>query len=175
MTFSAETFPQTFTAELTGLTTGDTYFAAIVGSTVGGTVTALPVTFVPATPSPVPNANNPIVNVGTPAVAIPHFYFPYTIEGSAAAVVEQNSLAEIQSCVAVVASCQIGECPELPTFGIPDITFSPAPPSPAAIVAAIQLWEPRADEQTIVTQLDLTGANWQIQLQTSAVGTGGNS
>lgn len=157
---------------LTGLTTGTQYYAALVGNTLGGTVTSNPVTFVAATPSVVTNASEPLTPTGTPAVAIPHFQFPFTVTPTGAQVVEQDSLDEIFSNVQTVVACPIGACPDLPTFGIPDPTFQPGPPNTNAIVSAIIQWEPRATESAMTYALDNSGGNWGVTLTTHALGTG---
>jgi hypothetical protein len=139
--------PQTVTADLTSLTTGTTYYFAVVGQTLGGTVVSAPISFIPEAPPIVSNASNPTVPSATAAVSIPHFGYPFIIQGNAAVVVEQGSFGEVISCVQTVLASQPNEIPELPDFGIPDPTFQQVTPSgidASGIVAAINFWEPRA-------------------------------
>jgi hypothetical protein len=171
-TVAASSIPQTFTVTLTGLTTGDLYYAAFVGQTAGGTVTSSPLTFTPAIPTPAPDASNPTVPTGTPAVTIPHFQYPFTIQGNSAVVVEQQSYEEILSCVLAILACPVGTCPELPTFGYHDPTFQTGPPSANQLLADIQQWEPRADVTAVSAALDQIGAGWGIGLTATVPGTG---
>jgi hypothetical protein len=164
---------QTVTAAVTGLTTGDEYWFAMVASTAAGTVTATPLTFTPASPPAVTNASLPLVTTSTPAVSVPHFQFPFVINGNSAAVVEQDSYEEILSTVQVIVACEIGTCPELPTFGRPDLTFSQAPIDTSALLAAVQQWEPRATYEAVVSALDTVGASWGVALTAQMVNTSG--
>ena len=92
------------------------------------------------------------------AVATPHFSFPFAFSSEGASdstdptvefersanVVEQGTPAEIEACVEYIVSCNLGDCPDLPTLGIPDPMFANAPLDASAILRAINLWEPRA-------------------------------
>jgi hypothetical protein len=168
----ATSIPQTVTVTLTGLTTGDTYYAAVVGQTSAGTVTSAPVSFVAQTPATVTDASSPTTFTGTPAVAIPDYQFPIAFSPeTGVAVVEQGSYEDIVSQVAAVVTCPQGACPELPTFGIPDVTFQPGPPDASGILSAIQRWVPSATEQVVVQALDNTGGSWGVSLTTQAAGT----
>jgi phage baseplate assembly protein W len=62
------------------------------------------------------------------------------------ATVEQDSEEEILACVEAVLSTRIGSRLEEPEFGIPDQLFELLPPNPNVddVLAAIELWEPRA-------------------------------
>jgi hypothetical protein len=166
------THPVTITAQLTGLTTGIEYWAAIVCQTAAGTVTATPVTIIAATGPQVTNASIPLTSTATPAVTTPHFAFPFQMTSQGCAVVEQDSYDEVISCVQAITVCEIGECPELPTFGIPDLAFQQGPPSTGGLVAAVQRWEPLADETTVTQMVDPTGSQWAVELDTTIVGTG---
>lgn len=106
-------------------------------------------------------------------VAIAHFRFPFSIDiNTGVAAVEQGSVAEIQSNVLMIASCGLGECAELPSFGIPDPTFQAAPPSSDLIAAAIEQLEPRADPQIVTSILD-DWSSWQMAINATVVNTGG--
>ena len=164
MWFSTASFPLTVTAYVSGLTTGSTYYYAVVCAAAGGTVTAAPLSFTPNVQPAVTNASNPIVSQATPAVTTPHYSWPFTITNSGAQVVEQDSTGEIVACVNAIAACQIGQCPELPTFGIPDLTFLTAPMDTSSLLQAVQTWEPRAQPSTVVSAMDQIGAGWNVQL-----------
>lgn len=164
----ATSIPQAVNLTITGLTTGTTYWFALVGQTAGGTVQAFPLSFVAQTAQPVTNPTNPPASTSTPAIAVPHFQFPFTFDPvKGAAVVEQDSYGEILSCVQAVCACQIGSCPELPTFGIPDPTFQPGPPDMSGVVSAVQLWEPRATVDAVDTAINGTNADWAVALTAS--------
>ncbi len=107
-------------------------------------------------------------------VAVPCISWPFMFTDNGPGVVEQGSYAEVLACVQTVVNCPVGACPELPTFGIPDPTFQPAPPNTSALLAAIKQWEPRATETATTQALDSTQADWVVQLNTdvSVAGTG---
>lgn len=71
-----------------------------------------------------------------------HFAFPFTIDGSAA-VVSQDSAAELQQNVVVLVLTEVGERLEVPEFGIPDPTFRTEVDT-ASIVEAAEMWDERA-------------------------------
>jgi len=106
----------------------------------------------------------PITSAPSTTVTIPHLAYPFQMTAGGPVVVEQGSADEIRSNILAVCVCGLGDCPELPTFGIPDPTFSSAPPDPTAIIAAITQWEPRANTTAIVSAVDSTGASSQIAL-----------
>jgi hypothetical protein len=102
-----------------------------------------------------------------------HLQYPFRFTAaSGAATVDQGSFDDVLSCVRAIVACPVGACPELPTFGIPDPTFLSAPPSGGALIAAIQQWEPRAEESAVVSALDNSGGAWAISLSTQVTGTG---
>ena len=118
------------------------------------------------------STTTPTVLDYTPAVNIPRVQWPFVMTSQGAVVVEQGSFADTLTQVQFTAACQIGECPELPTFGIPDLTFLPGPPSTAGLTAAIRQWVPDADETAVAQMLDTLGSKWGVSLSTSASGTG---
>lgn len=164
------TTPLTVSFQVGNLTTGTTYYFAVVGESAAGTVYGQTIAFVP-TPTAVitPSA---LVSAQTIAT-IPHFDVPFALitsgPSSGAIVVDQDTIEEVLACVATVASCGIGQCDVLPTFGIPQETFLQGPPDTTRLVDAISLWEPRATED-VVTELLADGTNWGITLSTSYSG-----
>lgn len=111
------------------------------------------------------------MSLGAP-INIPCFAWPFRITDQGPAVVEHDSDEEVMGCVQAVVACPIGACPELPTFGIPDPTFQPAPPNATGVITAVQQWEPRATETAVVSAIDQTGGSWSIQLDSSIADTG---
>lgn len=77
-------------------------------------------------------------------VTVPHFSMPLRFVDGAAAVVDQDDIAEIADCVANIARYEVGSRPEMPTFGVPDQTFTEGGADPAVVAAAVAVWEPRA-------------------------------
>lgn len=80
---------------------------------------------------------------------VAHISFPWQMivqpDGSLAANCdEQDSLAEILSCVQEIAACPVAAWADQPSFGVPSQVFSQAPLDPSGITQAIQRWEPRA-------------------------------
>lgn len=171
---SATSIPQTETLAVTGLTTGATYYAAIVASTAGGTITSAPITFVAQLPNPVTSPSNVPAASATPQVSIPHWQFPFTFNtATGVGVVEQDTIDEVSSNVGAILACQQGQCPELPTFGYVDPTFGSAPLDTRQLVAAIQRQEPRASETAVSQALgDPNLGGWQINLTTRYAGSG---
>lgn len=89
-------------------------------------------------------------------VPIPHFDFPVRFtKAGPIAVVEQDSVEEIEACVAVILTYRVGDRAELPQFGIPDPTFEQGGADPAPILAAVQQWEPRAQAAAEAVGLSL--------------------
>lgn len=86
--------------------------------------------------------------------SIPHLKVPFTLlPDMTAATVQQDTLEEITQCVFVLMATPIGSRIEVPTYGIPDLTFTGG--QLAAIDAAAARWEPRANvtaKQTINPQ-----------------------
>src|ERR1700733_1413086 len=171
---SATSIPQTFTVQLSGLTTGIVYWFAIVASTSGGTVTSAPLSFTPAAQPVVTNASNPTTPTATPQVAVPHYLFPITFNAkTGVGVVEQDTLAEVFSNVQTIMACPVGACPELPTFGYHEPTFGQVPLNTSQLVADVQRWEPRATEAAL-SEAPLAGdpdtGTWLIGLTTQYAG-----
>jgi hypothetical protein len=76
---------------------------------------------------------------------IPHFAFPFRVDGGRVVVNEQDTSDDVVTCVVAVMLCPTGYRTELPEFGIDDPTFREGGPDQEAIATAIQRWEPRAD------------------------------
>jgi phage baseplate assembly protein W len=77
-------------------------------------------------------------------VDIPHFDVPFSIPGSSARVVEQDSEEDVTNCVEVLLRYSIGFRIDVPEFGIPDPTFTEVPLDLKTVRGAIVEWEPRA-------------------------------
>lgn len=77
---------------------------------------------------------------------VPHFAVPFRIENGRVAVVERDSVEEIESCVEAILRTIVGTHIDNLDFGIPDETFVQQSPTPgvAVYVAAIEEQEPRA-------------------------------
>lgn len=85
------------------------------------------------------------------AVEYPHFTLPFQFVpagagGLAAAVAEQESIAEIGTCVEAIIRTVQGQRTSLPDFGIPQVEFNTDADATAATVAACVLeYEPRVE------------------------------
>lgn len=75
---------------------------------------------------------------------IPHFKYPFQIDGTKVAEVEQDSMADVAGCVEVILRTPHGHRDYLPEFGTPDPTFT-APFDPERLRRAVNDWEPRAE------------------------------
>jgi hypothetical protein len=166
----------TFTFDLTGLQTGVQVFFACVAQTPAGTVSGAQMTFVPAQPPAVQSQPEPSLGGAQgalPPISIPHFQYPFSMNGGAgAATVEQGSTADILSQVQMVLACPAGGCPELPSFGRPDLTFGPNPPPAARLLAAIQAWVPGATTEIITTAVNQADAVAAVTVSAYATATG---
>ncbi len=170
---AATSIPQTIGHALTGLTTGTTYHFAAAAQTAAGTVYGFDGTFVAEVPPVVTNAGQPLSPFAT-GIAMPHLAFPFTLTKVGAVTVEQDSLEDVFSCVQAIVACPRGACPELPSFGVPDLTFGQAPLDPRPLVDVVLAQEPRAEEEAVVTMLSNgTDGSWQVALTTTAPGTDG--
>lgn len=74
---------------------------------------------------------------------IPHFAFPFQLQGSSFAVVDQDTSDEIIQCVEVLLGTRTGQRVELPGYGIDDPLFTDQLDA-QGILNAISDWEPRA-------------------------------
>jgi phage baseplate assembly protein W len=85
------------------------------------------------------------------AVDFPHFTLPFQWAlsdsgGLGAAVADQESIAEIGSCVEAIIRTVQGERTTLPDFGVPQLEFNAnAEVAAAAVAAAVLEFEPRVE------------------------------
>ena len=77
------------------------------------------------------------------SVMVPHFAFPFALNCTACAVVEQDSSQDIQTCVEVCLMTPPGSRIVLMDYGVPEVLYSQAPVNIPAIIAALNKWEPR--------------------------------
>jgi hypothetical protein len=108
----------------------------------------------PPSQTPVTNTTQQSGEGGKPS--IPHLDAPFTLTSAGAAVVDQNTPAEIEACVNNIVACPVGFRSESPNFGIPSPQFTNAPVPVTGIEQAIQLREPRA-EPHITEYADASG------------------
>lgn len=103
---------------------------------------------------------------------IPHFRAPFSLNnGTAASVVEQDTLDEVMSCVTAVVACPQGAWNTNPAFGTPSQLFAQAPLNPAVITAAIAQWEPRAVTAATEYPDALSDAVRNVQISVSTPGS----
>lgn len=83
-----------------------------------------------------------------PHISIPHLDLPFRFvsdQGSlTVATVEQDTIDDVANCVQAVLRCPTGFRPELPEFGLDDLTFRMLPIEMQEILDAVLRWEPRA-------------------------------
>lgn len=78
-------------------------------------------------------------------VDIPHFDLPFRFNANGVvAVVEQDSLADVVNCVTAIMMTPLGTRPEIPTFGVPDLTFEKQPLQLQDLLDSVESNEPRA-------------------------------
>jgi phage baseplate assembly protein W len=102
-------------------------------------------------------------------VRVPHLRVPFEVVGGKAAVVEQDSDQEIIACVVALLSTRLGSRLEEPEYGIPDELFELLTPGmdAAAVLEAIDEWEPRARVVFAEVELEDLAKHVHIQLQGS--------
>ena len=77
--------------------------------------------------------------------SIPHFSFPFSLDFSGhASVNDQDSSEDISDCVEAILRTSRGQRGELPDFGITDPTFELQPVALEPIIQAVLDQEPRA-------------------------------
>jgi phage baseplate assembly protein W len=87
---------------------------------------------------------------------VPHFDRPFRIVGSSAAVVEQDSDAELTNAARTILETEHGSREEMPEFGVSDLPFRDASDVSAEVLAAVRQWEPRLDAETDATIEEMT-------------------
>jgi phage baseplate assembly protein W len=76
---------------------------------------------------------------------LPHFQYPFRRgPDGKVAVVEQDTVEHVDSCLNVIIRCPLGFRDALPEFGWPFPEFSNMPIDPAGLKRALQIWEERA-------------------------------
>ena len=75
----------------------------------------------------------------------PNIKIPLEIRGGKFVTLEQDSPEEIMQCAKTVVSTEVGTRTGNLEFGVPDQTFRQGGPDPAAVRAALDRWEPRAN------------------------------
>lgn len=82
---------------------------------------------------------------------IPHFDIPFRMVGNHAAVNDQDTIEDVDACVEAILRTHTGQRLEVPTFGVPDLTFGLQPLKLGPVINAVLDQEPRASmvaEQT---------------------------
>jgi len=74
----------------------------------------------------------------------PHFDLPFRFSGGKAVEVEQDTDEDIYNCVWAALVTPEGFRPEVPDFGMPDLTFMNQPIDSAFVMQRILASEPRA-------------------------------
>lgn len=162
------TAPVTVTTTVNGLTEGPTYYFALEATTSGtayGGTESFVATIPASTLDQVPLTTYTPFN-------IPHFAYPFSFSAKEGpALVEQNSGQEIFDCVAMIVNTTLGQVPEVPYLGIPNLTFSQVPLNIQSLVQTIQAQEPRATVEiveNVLNNLDLSGDSWRLTVDVSA-------
>jgi len=75
---------------------------------------------------------------------VPHFDLPFRYENLRAAVVQQDTKADVTNCVEATVRTVIGTRAWVPTFGIDDDTFTQQPVNTQKLSNQIRRNEPRA-------------------------------
>jgi phage baseplate assembly protein W len=75
---------------------------------------------------------------------VPHFAFPFQLNGNSFSVVEQDTHQEVQQCVEILLLTPTGSRMVLPDYGTPETIYTQVPTNTAAIIAKLNNWEPRA-------------------------------
>ncbi len=101
--------------------------------------------------------------------AVPHLAVPFAIGTDGAALtVDQDSEADVASCVSALVGTRPTERIMVPSYGIADPTFTGL--DRVAVADAIAAWEPRAD--VTITVGDTTDAGTEAMSITVRVASG---
>jgi phage baseplate assembly protein W len=76
---------------------------------------------------------------------IPHLALPLRLVGSSFTTVQQDTLDELTTTVAVICAFPLGSRAERPEFGIADPALADEPLNTYRIAATVAAYEPRAD------------------------------
>lgn len=95
---------------------------------------------------------------------IPHLALPLRIVNGQAAVVEQDSDAEVLQCVEVVARYRPGDRVAAPDFGVPDQAHQQRGADLVTVADRIELWEPRVRALATSLGFDETGLAQRVLL-----------
>lgn len=102
----------------------------------------------------------------------PKLQVPFEIEGSSAAVIEQDSDDEVVQCVIAVLRTRMGTRPDDGEMGIPDFAFGQDGADLDAIRSVLVRHEPRANTVADQTLEDLI-ATVSLEVETTAEDTHG--
>ena len=103
-------------------------------------------------------------SVGQPNA--PHMRGGFALDAYGQVVVaEENSQDEIYDCVSMILGTTAGQRSLVPSFGIPDITFTNA--NPADIESIVAEWEKRAKVQISISYNDSNQAVISASIQTN--------
>lgn len=102
----------------------------------------------------------------------PHFDLPFRFDGDKFAEVEQDTIDDVYNCVLIDLVTPEGVRPDLPEYGMPDLTFMDQPIDPNLITSKIVADEPRAE---LIIQQQPNAFDELIDEITIDVETGGTS
>ena len=97
-------------------------------------------------------------------VGAPHFPNVWKVDAFGQLLVtEQDSYSEVSNSVEMLVGTLPGQRPTVPTYGVPDLTFTRI--NDADLVRLIDIWEPRANPKVSVVYDDNEDATVSIQVQ----------
>jgi hypothetical protein len=96
---------------------------------------------------------------------IPRLAIPFRIVNGSAAVLEQDSDAEVAQCAEVVVRYRPGDREAAPDFGVPDQTHRQGGADLIVVADRIELWEPRVHALVDSLGFDLTGLAQRLQVR----------
>lgn len=146
---------------LVGLTPATPYYFALVGESSAGQIDGTTMVF--TTSGVTPTTVGGVAPATTPSsVTLPHFAWPFRLRtgtvhiqygtqvtsNDGAYVVEQDSDGDVFACVAAIMECTVGEWPEAPAFGIPDMVFQQGLDT-LGLASTVSRWEPRASTDIV--------------------------
>lgn len=93
---------------------------------------------------------------------LPHLQVPFILQGDGTwAVWQQDTIDEVGQSVEVVCGTLPGERTVVPTYGLPDQTFTGPQPNVGVITRTIAAWEPRAQ---VTVKVSSPSNNGQAQV-----------
>lgn len=96
---------------------------------------------------------------------VPHLALPLRVVGESYVAIQQDTVEELTTTVAVICAFPLGSRPERPEFGVPQPALADEPLSLTDIRRAVAAYEPRAAVRVIeLPGVDELASRVQVQV-----------